>query len=269
MESKYKFVIFILIIIIIILFIFKICFSIELSIFINIIQIVISIVTIVVAFYIAYQIYKKERRHSYKDKVFELTGKLMTNFRFKGYLPSPILFRLHMEGYPKFELPHDIEKTYHLVSHCAMGVPLTWQDLGVEKNLGEVPDDVRGGILVWCLSQIDIRIGVTINWDSKDAIYEPNLLKMSDDELYNWINKYKANTVLEFIWIAPRDSTLYYINEFAYSPIYKGTFLKIPPDRLIEKVRNFFEIYFRNLEIIIEIKNYLEKIHPEFKSQKR
>jgi len=239
--------------------------NIDSHILIGIAQIIVGILTIIVAFWIAYHIYKKERKNFYRDKVFELIGKLMTNYRFKEHLPLFQPWQINRN----LNLPYQREEIHRLLSDCAMSVPLTWNDLGIQGNYNRVPDDVRGGILLWCLSEIDLQIGINVNWTNKDAIYQPDLFKMSDKELYQWIQDYKANTVLEFIWTAHRASTLHYIQAFANSSIYQSICqtlnLYISPSELIEKVKGFFEFYFKNLEIVINIENYLKKYWEEEK----
>ncbi len=231
------------------------------NILIGITQIIIGIIAIIIAFWIAYHIYKKERENFYRDKVFELIGKLMTNYRFKGHLP---IFQSRQIN-ENINLSRQKEEIHNLLSHCAMSVPLTWNNLGIQGNYNGVPDDIRGGVLLWCLSEVDLQIGVDVNWTDRDAISQPNLFEMSDKELYQWIQDYKANTVLEFIWVVHQDSMLHYIQAFADSPIYQNLCqamnLYISPQKLIERVKKFFELYFKNLEIVINIENYLKKYY--------
>lgn len=239
--------------------------NIDSNILIGVAQIIIGILAIIIAFWIAYHIYKKERKNFYRDKVFELIGKLMTNYRFKGNLPTFQPWQINTN----LNLPHRREEIYRLLSHCAMSVPLTWNELSIQGNYNKVPDDIRGGILLWCLSEIDLQMGITVNWTDKDAIYQPNLFEISDKKLYQWIQNYKANTVLEFIWTVHRNSTLHYIQAFANSSIYQSLCqtmnLHISPQELIEKVKELFEFYFKNLEIVINIENYLKKYWEEKK----
>lgn len=211
-------------------------------------------------------VYKSQRMHYYEDKILDLRANLASNFRFMPALP---IFQDWQLLGPECHLPTDTKQISDLAARCSMTQGLRLRDvfnqdnMVEDKGLEEVPSHLKGGILVWCISQLRYRDpSVTINWVKGKIEYRPGIESMSNAELLSWARRYESVMAgLEFAWTVNRSNVESLVMEFVNSQEYAclSAHDRIFKD-LESKIEGFFSVVYRNLEIIDEIERYMARI---------
>lgn len=219
----------------------------------------------VVAIILGVFLYRQERINFYTDRISDLRARLLRNFRFTPLLPIFVEWRLLGPG---VSLPKEPKRVSDIAAQASMTMPMHWDELQGQLSerdplrSSEIPDDIRGGILLWCMGRLQLADpSVKVNWISGQVQYKPDIKTMSVNELESWAIQYQVTmSGLEWAWSVNKVNLRYYIGQFVKAPEFSQILRDVSATDLDEKLELFINNLYDNFETIDMLRVHIDRL---------